>query len=197
MSQELSSTRAGNGPDAGARRISHPVPMIPSPWTTPEVRTQLVRLANRLLWNQTDAEDAVHDALSTAISTRSALRDETKWLSWLKSIVVQRCRLHHRRARWRKSHESKVASRVSSSDADDNAERIVRGELVEPVRKALERLPRRQREVVTLRFLEGMGYDEIAAILDMKPATCRVHAFAGLESMRQWLARGDETGAPS
>jgi RNA polymerase sigma-70 factor (ECF subfamily) len=61
--------------------------------------------------------------------------------------------------------------------------------LTEAVREALVRLPRRQREVVVLRHLEGLSYETIAGMLRMAPATARVHAKAALENLRERVAK--------
>ena len=53
----------------------------------------------------------------------------------------------------------------------------------------LDELPRRQREVLVLRHLQGMPFEEIAAVLDLAPETARVHAQRGRERLATLIAR--------
>ncbi len=60
------------------------------------------RLANAILRNPSDAEDAVHDAFVTAWSHWSSLRDEGRFEAWFGRIVVNTCRDRLRQiTRWR------------------------------------------------------------------------------------------------
>jgi RNA polymerase sigma factor (sigma-70 family) len=151
---------------------------------TKSVRDRLVRLAYRLLWSRDDAEDAVHDALATADEQATRLRQPEQWSSWVTRIVVSRCRDNWRRRRRGEDHLEKLALHRPSEAApcEEAAEHAAddRAMIIE----ALEHLPTRQREVIVLRHLQQLGYDEIAEILEIAPATARVHAKAGLEAMR-------------
>jgi len=55
------------------------------------------------------------------------------------------------------------------------------------VGELLMRLPERQKEVMVLRHLEQMNYDQIGELLEMSPSTARVHARAGLEALRDLI----------
>lgn len=161
----------------------------PRPVLSPATRDQLVRLAYRFLWNVDDAEDAVHDALATAQERIGNLRDRDKWWSWVCRIVVQRCQLHGRERQRRKSHarpyEREALHRRGGGEPSESfADK-------EELQKALAGLPQRQQEVIVLRHLQGMAYDRIAEVLDISPATARVHARAGREKLRSLLLQRD------
>jgi len=145
---------------------------------------RLCRLAFRFLWNRADAEDAVQEALQAAHLHRQQLADGTKWWPWLRRITIQKCHQIGRRKRRDRTVAMPAQFEVAadSEDGDHLAES-------EATRLALDRLPQRQREVVVLRHLEGMGYDEIAVILDIAPSTARVHARAALEALRDHLVQ--------
>ncbi|MCB0857974.1 MAG: sigma-70 family RNA polymerase sigma factor [Solirubrobacterales bacterium] len=56
------------------------------------------------------------------------------------------------------------------SDLESDPERsVLAGSQEEAVREANGRLPERQREVLALRELDGLSYDEIAGVMEMKP----------------------------
>jgi RNA polymerase sigma-70 factor (sigma-E family) len=130
---------------------------------------RLVRLAYLLTGSRAIAEDLVQD---------SFLRLHDRWdevrapSAYLRTVVVNACRGHHRRAR-----------RESAAFAD-----LVR-DGVQPetpvLLDALARLPYRQRAALVLRFYEDRPEAEIAALLGCRPATVRSHVHRGLAALRK------------
>jgi RNA polymerase sigma-70 factor (sigma-E family) len=55
------------------------------------------------------------------------------------------------------------------------------------IRRALVGLPRLQRAVLVLTYLDDMTDDDIAALLDRRPATVRSLRYRGLRALRQRL----------
>jgi len=149
-----------------------------------ETRDRLFRLAYRFLWNRHDADDAVQSALAAAIEKGGDLRDRGKSWSWLCSIVVQRCRLLRRRAtRWT-FHWNAYARDVREDAPPDTS-----ASATDAVRSLMQRLPRRQYEVLVLRELQAMSYDEIAVVLRISASTARVHAQAAREALRKLVLK--------
>lgn len=52
---------------------------------------------------------------------------------------------------------------------------------------ALGSLPRRQREVVAMRYLAGLTEEEVASVLDIAKGTVKSHAHRGLQALRASL----------
>ncbi len=152
---------------------------------TRTARDRLVRLAYRFLWNQDDAEDVAQDALAVALERGADLRDDAKWWSWICRIVVHRCHeVGRRQLRWQK-HKPMVVAEISRNTPAPNIEND--GRPSEWMRACIDKLPKRQREVIVLRHFECMTYERIAEVLEIKPATARVHARAGREALRTLL----------
>ena len=59
------------------------------------------------------------------------------------------------------------------------------------VRRALARLPDEQREVVTLITIEGLGYAEVAAMLDLPIGTVSSRLLRGRTALMQMLRETD------
>ena len=155
----------------------------PPPLTRPG-RDRLVRLAYRFLWNVDDAEDVVHEALAAAHERVTELRDKRKWWSWVCRIVVRRCHEHGRRKLRRERHDQKLRLAATQEQTSPH-EPLSEG--TEIVRQLVLRLPRRQKEVIVLRHIHGMGFAEIAQVLGISSSTARVHAQAGREALRTLL----------
>ncbi len=162
------------------------------PFDSVSVRVRMVRLAYRFLWNQDDAEDVAQEALVTAYQRAANLRDPAKWWSWLSRIVVHRCHERGRRKQRWERHEDAIRTEAGSLTYDWTQDDPT--DVKNQVRRLLAALPTRQREVAVLRHLQGMSYDEIGQVLDVSPSTARVHARAGLETLRQLMNESRSTG---
>jgi len=69
-------------------------------------------------------------------------------------------------------------------EADD---RLRSGKLAGRIRSAIEELPARQREVVTLRDVEGLSSDEVCHVLEITDGNQRVLLHRGRSRVRQVL----------
>ena len=78
-------------------------------------------------------------------------------------------------------------------DAPATEARYAAVEARDVLRRELTRLPRLQRAVLVLGYLDDLTDDEIAALLDRKPATIRSLRFRGLQALRKHLDAPDRT----
>ena len=117
------------------------------------------RLANAILRNPSDAEDAVHDAFVTAWERWSSLRDEARFDAWFGRIVVNNCRDRLRRAsRWGLTDISAEIG-LSTPDATGGVQDR------EQVARALSRLKPDDRLVLALRYYRDLRVEDIADLL--------------------------------
>ena len=162
-------------------------------------RDGLVRLAYRFLWNHDDAEDVAQDALATAYRESEDLRDDDRWWPWLCRIVIRRCHEHGRQKQRRRKYEAAMRDEANRNSAEPKL--LDSAEAKAQVSRLLQDLPRRQREVLVLRHLQGMSCEEVGDVLDIAPATVRVHTKAAREALRrrlteefpEWAKRGTRT----
>jgi len=150
-------------------------------------RDRLVRLAYRFVWNHDEAEDAVQDALLLARSREEHLCKNQSWWSWVRRILINRCHERGRKRNVRNRHEERYGAQ-RATDGKDGSEELAAEEARDLLRSALHALPRRQREVLVLRHIEGLPFGEVGELLEMAPGTARVHARAGREALREILA---------
>ena len=71
--------------------------------------------------------------------------------------------------------------------AEDIDDRLRAGKLAGRIRSAIEELPARQREVVTLRDVDGLSSDEVCHVLDISDGNQRVLLHRGRSRVRQVL----------
>ena len=78
--------------------------------------------------------------------------------------------------------EIKEADRVGNSGFDDSIERK---KFWEQVRTLLDKLSGMEREVFILRFMDNLGLNDIAAVLDKNESTVKTHLYRALNKIRK------------
>jgi len=163
-------------------------------WTAPsweelvcEYSDMVYRVAYRLTGNREDAEDLTQDVFVKAF--KSIHRFEPGTLTgWLHRITTNVFLDHVRRDKRLRfdpmadDQERLGDPRLGPADSMDE------GVLDHDVVRALAGLPPDQRVAVVLCDIEGLSYDEIAQILDVKLAAVRSRIHRGRERLRRSLA---------
>lgn len=141
--------------------------------------TRLVRLALLLVDDVETAEDVVMDAFTGLQRRRLLLRNPDDGFRYLRSSVLNgaRSKLRHRRVA-RDAHLDRPCDATAS--AEDLALTQARNNaLVDAIRL----LPRRQREVVVLRYYLGLSEQEIADELGVSRGAVKAHASRAREAL--------------
>lgn len=142
----------------------------------------LVRLAYLLLGDQQAAQDVVQDAFLQLHRRGSVLRDPSKIVTYLRSSVLNGSRsLLRRTAVRRRLLPARAEHEPSSEDT------AVAGDDRRLVVAALRRLPKRQREVLVLRYWLDASEAEIADLLGTGKGTVKSSASRGMASLRTYL----------
>ena len=143
---------------------------------------ELVRLALLMVGDVATAEDVVQDAFERLHRGWHGLRQPSSGLAYVRSSVLNGCRSVHRRAAVARKHVPALAG--SSADGPDAASAADdRGEMA----AALGRLPRRQREVLVLRYYLDLDVAEIAATLRIAASSVRAANTRGLAALAREL----------
>ena len=145
----------------------------------------LVRSASVLCWSGADIEDVVQETVLQAWRSYSSFRGRSSMLTWCYAILA-RVSAAANRQRLKKLPADYATGRTDQLPPVDAA--VLEGELARAVIDAIRALPQRQREVVTLHFLEELSYAEIAEALDIAIGTVKATIFAAKMSLRQALA---------
>jgi RNA polymerase sigma-70 factor (sigma-E family) len=143
----------------------------------------LVRLARHLVDDPAEAEDVVMDAFAGLNRHWNHVRRTEDAVVYLRASVVNGTRSRLRRL--------KVArdKRHTQLDLDAApAEQLAMIHLEhEAVIRALRTLPRRQREVLVLRYYDGATEAEIAETLGIALGSVKTHASRGLHAVAEQL----------
>ncbi len=154
-----------------------------------------LNVAYQVLRNHEDACEVAQDAFVNVYRHINEFRGESEFRIWLHQIVLNLARNKHR---WWKRRGRPVTVSMdrpvatadgalarefeSSEDAPDRV--LVKTEFVREIGAAMERLPRRFREVLVLRNIEELSYDEIARVLDCSVGTVKSRMARAREALR-------------
>jgi RNA polymerase sigma-70 factor (ECF subfamily) len=124
-------------------------------------------LAYRLLGWSGDVEDVVQEVFLAVLRNLGRFRGQSSFKTWLMTITVNKCRS------WRRKHLLKLKlleiSGFYSPAPQPSAEQgMMDREAYGRVRRTLNELSMRHREVVVLHYLEEMSIEEIAKILGLR-----------------------------
>lgn len=160
---------------------------------------RLVRLSVLLVGDVALAEDVVQDAFVAVHRRWHRLRDPDRALAYLRQSVVNGSRsvLRHRgvvdryvaREAGGTADERSAHRAATRPGADEDA---VTAERRATVLAALQQLPRRQREVLALRYYGDLTEAEIAATMGISTGAVKSHASRGAAALRARLDRDGE-----
>ena len=112
--------------------------------------------------NSHDAEEVVQDAFLNAYQGLRQLEDTTKFKSWLAEITRNCARQWLRKQRGETVPLDEVSEDVLQT-VDSPDERLTQQEQREVIRRTMETLPQKDRDIARAFYLEGASYDELTS----------------------------------
>ena len=161
-----------------------------------EYEKKVYNVSLRMLNNSEDASDMTQEAFIKAYNSLSGFRGDSKFSVWLTRIVSNLCldflRSRNRRPTVSLSMEDEDGEDVQLDIADtsQSPEQLLERSLTrESVRRGLQSLPEDYREILLLREIQGLSYDEIAAALDIEVGTVKSRIFRGRKKLCDYLIK--------
>jgi RNA polymerase sigma-70 factor (ECF subfamily) len=160
----------------------------------------MLRVATSFVPSRAVAEEVVQDTWLAALRGLSGFEGRSSLRTWLFRILVNRARTtgtrEHRSIPVADAGPAVDASRFGLDGAwvappeqwiEEAESRLAAGKLAALLHAALDDLPDRQREIVTLRDVEGMSSAEACEVLGISEANQRVLLHRGRSKLRQVL----------
>jgi len=143
--------------------------------------------ATAILGNYEDALDAVQEAFIDAFQALDQLDLSRRFYPWFYVILRNRC--------YKLAHSRKKREMSSSDEMEILAPAAsIRPEELMLLEQALLELPIEDRELVTLRHLDGLSYQELAERLEVPQGTIMSRLYHARKQLRERLARLSFTG---
>ena len=155
---------------------------------------KIYNLALRYLGSREDAMDASQEVFLRVFRFLPGFQEESGFSTWLYRIGVNVCKdmLHRRLKRAEQPlevpDEEDEGRPVDVPDLRYDPERIMEGvELRQALSDAILALPEQQREIIILRDIRGLSYEEIALALALESGTVKSRLFRARENLRKKL----------
>jgi RNA polymerase sigma-70 factor, ECF subfamily len=158
----------------------------------------MLRLAASFVPSRAVAEEVVQDTWLAVLRGIAGFEGRSSFRTWLFRILVNRARTtgtrEHRSIPLADAGPAVDASRFAPNGTwssppehwiEEAEDRMAAGMLAGRLRSAIDDLPDRQREVVTLRDVEGMTSEEVCQALAISEANQRVLLHRGRSRLRQ------------
>ena len=143
-------------------------------------------VAFRMVGDADEANDIAQESFIAAYAALGQFGFRSKFSSWLTSIVMNKSRDHLRGAR--STVPVDVIAAVRAAEGPDPEQEVEAHETADAVQAALNTLPPNYREVIILKHIEELDYEEISEILGVSIAALKVRAHRGREMLKQVLA---------
>jgi RNA polymerase sigma-70 factor (ECF subfamily) len=156
-------------------------------------------LAYRVLGDRGEAENVVQEALVRTWRGLPHFRGEARFTTWLYRIVHNLC-LNRLPTLRQEVAQCEPLEEVLRDPSPSPPDLVDEREQMAFLHAQLDRLPTKYRLVLTLRYLQGLTYDEIATALDVPMGTVKTHIHRArqllMERLRQWEKQdsGGESG---
>ncbi|HEX4628815.1 MAG TPA: sigma-70 family RNA polymerase sigma factor [Gemmatimonadales bacterium] len=144
----------------------------------------LLRFATRMLGSRDAAADAVAEGFVRAFRHLASCREPARLRTWLYRIVANRCKSHLAR---RSVADVPLDDAPPIADPSDAESALERREQVALVGRALAQLPPDKREAFVLKHVEGMSYEEMAAVTGERIPTLKMRVHRAREALLKAL----------
>lgn len=157
----------------------------------------------QLLGNREDAEEVTQDAFSRALENLASFRWEASFSTWLYQIASNLARNRYwywrRRGREQTTHleapltEDGLSLHELLPDSEpDPADRLRWQEFHGAIQQQLDRLPRKHREIMELRLLQELSYEDISERLEIPVGTVKSRIARARHYLTRALGLGEE-----
>jgi RNA polymerase sigma-70 factor (ECF subfamily) len=159
-----------------------------------DIRPGLLRFVSARVRDAHAARDLVQEVYTKAFRHRARFDERRSFSSWIYAIARNSC-VDYLRRRVRDPLSAVAPSAppdldsLPDGDALDPAQAASRKDLVEAVRRELERLPDHRRAAVEMKIVEGLTYREIAEALGAPLGTVAFWVRESLETVAARLRR--------
>jgi RNA polymerase sigma-70 factor, ECF subfamily len=150
-------------------------------------KSMMYTIAYRMLGDQDAANDMAQESFISAYTGLRDFRHGSKFSTWLCEIVMNKCRDYLRSGKNRISVDD--IAELRSDPGDTPEESASTHQTSDAVQKALDGLSPEFREVIVLKHMEELDYQEISQILGVSVSALKVRAYRARELLRGILEK--------
>lgn len=149
------------------------------------IKNRLFRFALGIVGQQAEAEDVVQEVFIKLWNNRNQMAEIVNVEAWCitatRNLSIDKLRSKHQR----------MVPMAAGFDLSDHSatpyEATVTHDVFDRVRSLMNRLPDKQRDIMQLRDIEGLSYQEIAESLNVPMDQVKVYLFRARKAVREGL----------
>ncbi|WP_404421506.1 RNA polymerase sigma factor [Nibricoccus sp. IMCC34717] len=158
---------------------------------------RIYAMVHQLLRNQQDAEEVTQDAFIRAHRGLVNFRGDSAFSTWLYQIATNLARNRYWYW-WRRKRDKTLSfdqpvgdendttlAEIIPSEAETPGDLTVTQELVDRIAEGMEKLGTKHREILILRNVKNLSYEEIATILGISVGTVKSRIARAREALRE------------
>jgi RNA polymerase sigma-70 factor, ECF subfamily len=149
-------------------------------------RRAVYQVCYRFVNNHEDASDLAQDAFVRAWRGLRNFKGQSALSTWLYRIAVNVC-LNRVAAKTPAIEPIESAERVADLRSEGAAQAMIRGERADAVRRAIAKLPAKQRAALVLRTYHDMPHQQIADLLGSSVGAVKANFFHALANLKKML----------
>ena len=139
-------------------------------------QTRIYNLALNYVKTPEEAKDLAQDIFVTAYRSLPSLREPPKFSAWLNQVALNHCRNRYRKLKRRgyftsSSTDDIIVPELTSTDTPEH--NLERDERIQLVRTAIATMPETEKEILILRDLQDLTYEEISETLGLPLGTVK------------------------
>lgn len=153
---------------------------------------RIYELAYSFTHDVEDAYDLSQDIFIKALEAIGRFQGNSSFYTWLYQIARNTCIDYTRKKKRRKLitfGDIPLINRLCRENSRNQMiHRVEKKEISEQIKKAVNRLPPRQKQVFVLRHYQQLNLKEIAELLGLKIGTVKAHHFNAIRKLRKLLS---------
>ena len=155
---------------------------------------KVMNLAISLLGSAEDAKDVYQEIFTKVYKSLKKYRFQSEFFTWLYRITVNTCITYRKSRTRRREHfpmhvedNEEYLYNKPDYDSPTTDETVMKDEMSIMLKKAVDQLPPKQREVVILRHYHHRKIKEIAEIMELNEGTVKGYLFRSTQTMKEIL----------
>ncbi len=155
---------------------------------------KIAKLISRYIYDHAEVEDVTQETFIKAYRAISGFRGESAFYTWLYRIAINTAKNYLVSQGRRLPNSDLNSDEAEANEESGNLREIatpehsaLTKEIAETVMLTMRALPEDLRTAITLREIEGLSYDEIAAVMDCPIGTVRSRIFRAREAIDKEL----------
>ncbi len=187
MSTKAAATHPGLMQDAGYSVLNDLELVNQTQSGDPEAFSELVRRHQHVIYNVAYrfmregnlAEDMAQEAFLKAYRLLKGFRGDCSFSTWMYRVTCSVCLTELNRRKRRNEVEQELQYNVETAE-----EPMESPDMPEMIRRCVRRLPDRYVQIITLYYLKGVSYEEIAQVMDIPMGTLKTWMFRARKQLR-------------